>query len=438
MNAHSPAPHTAHAHPHIDSWYAASAQPFPPQPTLQGETEADVCIIGAGMTGCSAAIDLARAGFRVTVLDARRVGWGASGRSGGQFIADYACGYSTLESLLGRDAARQHFELSKDAIHLLKQRIAEHDIACDIREGYCTTAIKPRQQRALLQAQDELARHYDHHTDYWDADALRQRLDSPRYIAGLFDAFSGHLHPLNYTLGLARAALGAGARIFEDSAATRVERGDGHGPVVVHTANGTVKAKFLLLAGNAYLGRLAPELDRKIMPVGTYIMATEPLGAERAQSLIKNDMAVCDSNFVLDYFRLSADTRLLFGGRVSYSKLEPLNLTQRLYAHMTRVFPQLTGVKPAYTWGGFVDITMNRAPHFGRLQGNILFAQGFSGHGVALTGMAGRLMADAVRGQAERFDVFSKIPHHDFPGGTLLRTPALVLAMAYFRLRDWL
>ena len=196
-------------------------------------------------------------------------------------------------------------------------------------------------------------------------------------------------------------------------------------------------ANFVVLAANAYLGKLAPQLDRKIMPVGTYIMATEALGQERAESLIRNDICVCDTNFVLDYFRRSADHRLLFGGRVSYSKLEPRNLTERLYRHMVRVFPQLRDVQPAYTWGGYVDITMNRAPHFGRLQPNVFFAQGFSGHGVALTGMAGRLIADAISGQAERFDMFAKIPHHDFPGGTMFRTPALVLAMAWYRLRDW-
>lgn len=420
---------------HAPSWYAASAHAMESLAPLSQDVHVDVCIIGAGMTGCSAALDLARKGYNVLVLEAESVAWGASGRSGGQFIHDYACGNHRLQKLVGVSDARQHWELSIEAIRLLKQRVTEHNIACDWREGYCALAIKPRQQKDLLAEQYFLQSHYHYHTDYWDAEQVQQQLQSSRYIAGLHDPISGHLHPLNYTLGLAKAALTAGAAIYEKSRVIHVEHG---AKVRIKTANATVTADFLILAGNAYLGKLAPELDRKIMPVGTYIMATEPLGEERAKTLIPNDLCLCDTNFVLDYFRRSSDHRLLFGGRVSYSRLEPVNLSQRLYQHMIRVFPQLSDVKPAYTWGGYVDITMNRAPHFGRLKPNVYFAQGFSGHGVALTGMAGRLMADAISGQAERFDLFARIPHRDFPGGRALRTPALVLAMAWYRLRDLL
>lgn len=422
-------------HQHVDSWYAASANPFPALPALEGDTTVDVCIIGAGMTGCSTALDLAARGYKVLVLEGARVGWGASGRSGGQFIHDYACGNHKLQALVGKDEARKHWDISIQALDLVRERVRQHNIDCDLQDGYCAVAIKDRQRDALLEEQDFLASEYNFPTEFWDGDALSQRLNSSRYIAGLYDGRSGHLHPLNYTLGLAQAALNAGARIVEQTRATSIEHGS---KVRVKTERGTVTANFVVLGGNAYLGELVPQLDRKIMPVGTYIMATEPLGKERAENLIRNGMSVCDTNFVLDYFRLSSDYRLLFGGRVSYSRLEPLNLTQRLYNHMVRVFPQLNGVQPAYTWGGYVDITMNRAPHFGRLAPNVYFAQGFSGHGVALTGMAGRLIADAITGQAERFDLFGKIPHHDFPGGRRFRTPALVLAMAWYRLRDLL
>lgn len=420
---------------HAPSWYAASAQPFPVLPALDGDRKVDVCIIGAGMTGCSAALDLAQRGYQVLVLEAERVGWGASGRSGGQFIHDYACGNHFLQQRLGKEEARRHWQLSIEALDLLRQRISDHHIDCDLRDGFCATAIKPRQQRALLQEQEFLQKTYDYQTELWTGDTLRQQVNSPRYLAGLFDARSGHLHPLNYTLGLASAARQAGAEIVEQTRALSLLHGS---TARITTDRGVVTADFVVLVANAYLGQLAPQLDRKIMPVGTYIMATEPLGKTRAETLIPNDIAVCDTNFVLDYFRRSADHRLLFGGRVSYSRLEPRNLTARLHRHMVRVFPQLGDVKPAYTWGGYVDITMNRAPHFGRLRPNVYFAQGFSGHGVALTGLAGRLMADAISGQAERFDLFAKIPHRDFPGGTMFRTPALVLAMAWFRLRDFL
>ena len=419
---------------HAPSWYAASANPFPTLPSLDGDRTVDVCIIGAGMTGCAAALDLAERGYKVLVLEAERVGWGASGRSGGQFIHDYACGNETLQRLIGKDQARQHWQISIEALDLLRKRVADHQIHCDLRDGFCAAAIKPRQQQALELEQEFLQRTYDYPTELWTGERLREQVNSPRYIAGLFDSRSGHLHPLNYTLGLASAARKAGADIVEQTRALSLQHGS---KVQIKTDRGAVTANFVVLAANAYLGKLAPQLDRKIMPVGTYIMATEALGQERAESLIRNDICVCDTNFVLDYFRRSADHRLLFGGRVSYSKLEPRNLTERLYRHMVRVFPQLRDVQPAYTWGGYVDITMNRAPHFGRLQPNVFFAQGFSGHGVALTGMAGRLIADAISGQAERFDMFAKIPHHDFPGGTMFRTPALVLAMAWYRLRDW-
>ncbi|QGX41360.1 NAD(P)/FAD-dependent oxidoreductase [Permianibacter aggregans] len=420
---------------HAPSWYAASANSFPSLPSLDGDRNVDVCIIGAGMTGCAAALDLAERGYKVLVLEAERVGWGASGRSGGQFIHDYACGNQTLQRLVGKTQARQHWQLSIEALVLLRKRVADHGIDCDLRDGFCAAAIKPRQQRALEQEQEFLQQTYDYPTELWTGERLREQVNSPRYIAGLFDARSGHLHPLNYTLGLASAARKAGADIVEQTRALSLQHGS---KVQIRTDRGTVTADFVVLAANAYLGKLAPQLDRKIMPVGTYIMATEPLGPERAESLIRNDICVCDTNFVLDYFRRSADHRLLFGGRVSYSKLEPRNLTERLCRHMLRVFPQLHDIQPAYTWGGYVDITMNRAPHFGRLQPNVFFAQGFSGHGVALTGMAGRLIADAISGQAERFDMFARIPHHNFPGGTMFRTPALVLAMAWYRLRDLL
>ena len=256
---------------------------------------------------------------------------------------------------------------------------------------------------------------------------------SSRYIGGLVDQRSGHLHPLNYTLGLARAAQELGVRIFEHSAVTQLDRG---AKPVLRTAQGQVQADFVVLAGNAYVRGIAPELDSRIMPVGTYIGATEPLGETKARELIRNDMAVADINWALDYFRLSSDHRLLFGGRASYSTLPPPNLRGTMQRRMTRVFPQLAGVKLDYVWGGYVDISLSRAPHWGRLGNNVYFAQGFSGHGIAATGLAGRVIAEAIQGQSERLDVFGKLRHLPFPGGRLFRTPMLVAAMAWYKLRD--
>jgi gamma-glutamylputrescine oxidase len=328
------------------------------------------------------------------------------------------------------------FDISVEALDLLKDRVARHAIDCDLNWGQMHVAIKPRQEHELQAWRDELAADYGYATLRWlGRDELRSLLATERYIGGLYDPRSGHLHPLNYTLGLAHAAEAAGARIFEGSQVVRLGQGDA---TAVHTAEGHVRAKHVALCCNAYVDGLAPKLRARIMPVGTYIVATEPLGQARSEALLRENIGVTDVNWVLDYFRRSADHRLLFGGRVSYSGLDPLNTERATRARMVRVFPQLADVKIEYAWGGYVDITMSRAPDFGRLAPNVYYLQGFSGHGIALTGMAGRLVAESIAGQAERFDLFTKLEHRDFPGGRALRTPALVLAMLWFRLKDLL
>jgi gamma-glutamylputrescine oxidase len=416
------------------SWYAASATPLPQQPALEGALEdADVCILGAGYTGLSAALELAEAGYRVVVLEAERIGWGASGRNGGQAIVGYGCEQSRLEGLLGQDAARVLFDLSREGMDLLRARIARHGIACDWRDGHAHVPIKPRQERALRAGIVELAERYGYPLQWWDRRRLRDELESDRYLGAMYDPASGHLHPLEYALGLARAALAAGVRIFEHSRVVELVHGT---RPRLRTAHGEVVADFAVIAGNAWLRGVAPQLESRIMPVGTYIAATAPRGAERAAALIRNDMAVADVNWALDYFRLSRDHRLLFGGRASYSSYPPPNLRGVMRRRIGAVFPQLDDLPIEYLWGGYVDISRNRAPHWGRLAPNIYFAQGFSGHGVASTGLAGRLIAEAIRGQSTRLDLFAKIPHATFPGGRTLRTPLLVLAMAWYRLRD--
>ncbi|GAA4801386.1 FAD-binding oxidoreductase [Lysobacter hankyongensis] len=422
------------ASPYPPSWYAASVEPLPPQPALQGDLDADVCILGAGYVGLSAALELAEAGYRVVVLEAERIGWGASGRNGGQVIFGFGCGESKLAALLGRDDARKLFDWSVEGVRLLHERRARHAIDCDWRDGHMHVAIKPRQIDELKHWQQELERDYGYPLPWWDHEALRAQLDSPRYVGGLYDAGSGHLHPLKYALGLGRAALAAGVRVFEGSRVLRMTHG---AKPVLHTAQGSVRCDFAVLAGNALVKGVAPALDRKIMPVGTYIAATRPLGADRARSLIRNDMAVADINWALDYFRLGSDHRLLFGGRASYSNFQPPNLAWVMARRMRKVFPQLAAEDFEHVWGGTIDISFNRAPHWGRIgHDNVYFAQGFSGHGVAGTGLAGRVIAEAIRGQSERLDVFARIPHRDFPGGRTFRTPMLVAAMAWYKLRD--
>jgi gamma-glutamylputrescine oxidase len=422
---------------HVRSYYAASANPAPRREPLRGEVTADVCVVGGGIAGCSTALHLAERGYKVVLLEGKRIAWGASGRSGGQAIFGFAAGQDKLSAQVGFDAARQMFDVSVAALDLLKERVARHAIDCDLHWGQMHVALKPRHEAELQAWRDELSADYGYASLRWlGRDELRSLLATDRYTGGLYDSRSGHLHPLNYTLGLAAAAEAAGARIFEASQVTRLEQGS---TAVVHTAEGgRVRASHVALCCNAYVDELSPKLRSRIMPVGTYIVATEPLGQARIEALMRENIGVTDVNWVLDYFRRSADHRLLFGGRVSYSGLDPLNTERATRARMIKVFPQLADVKIDYAWGGYVDITMSRAPDFGRLAPNVYYLQGFSGHGIALTGMAGRLVAEAIAGQAERFDLFTRLEHRVFPGGRLFRTPALVLAMLWFRLKDLL
>jgi gamma-glutamylputrescine oxidase len=422
---------------HINSYYAATAHAAPDRPELESSVDCDVCVVGGGIAGCSAALHLAERGYDVVLLEEHCIGWGASGRSGAQAIHGIAAGQSKLERLIGAAAARTVWDVSVEGLALMKELIARHHIDCDWVDGYMLAAIKARHERELHAELEELQQRLGYQSvRYVPLEEVRSLLGTDRYIGALYDSNSGHLHPLNYTLGLAAAAEHVGVRICEGTRAAGFRQGTGS--VRVRTPRGEVRARHLVLCGNVYLGSTAPALTSKIMAVSTYIIATERLGEERARQLIANNSAVSDMNWVLDYFRLSADRRLLFGGRVNYSGLASFDAPTATRDRMLKVFPQLAAVRIDYSWGGHVDITMNRAPNFGRLAANVYYLQGFSGHGIALTGIAGKLVAQAIAGTAERFDVFAKIPHASFPGGAALRRPALVLAMLYYRLKDLL
>jgi len=418
------------------TYYSASANSARRFPTLQTDLEADVCVVGGGIAGCSAALHLAQRGYRVVLLEAQCIGWGASGRNGGQVIAGYACGQQFLIDHVGMELAKRMWDVSVEAVALLSHLVQQHAIDCDLQWGRLQVAIQPRQREELLAEQEQLERGFEYRElQLLERKELRDRLASERYVAGLLDRGSAHLHPLNYTLGLAAAAASAGVAIYENCAVARVDR---DAPATVHTAHGRIKARFVILCCNAYMNGLQPALRARIMPVATYMIATAALGASRSQELIRDNVAVSDTNFILDYFRRSADHRLLFGGRVSYSGISAVDSCKATRRHMLKVFPQLHDVAIEYAWGGLIDITMNRAPDFGRLAPHIYYLQGFSGHGLALTTIAGKLVAETISGHAQRFDVFSHLQHRNFPGGRLLRTPTLVLAMLWYRLRDLL
>jgi len=419
------------------SYYEASVECAAPLPPLQGQVDVDVVVVGGGFAGLSAAIELAERGLSVALLEADRICSGASGRNGGQTIVGFASGQDVIESQLGKADALRLWDMSVQAVRLVDARIAQHAIACDRVQGYLYVADSPRKADALRDELATLERVYGLPSTLVTGAAVQDMIRSPRFCAAGYETVSGHLHPLKYGLGLARAARDLGVQMFEHSAVVDLQRGDN---VTAVTAQGTVRARFAVLAGNCTLGeygpRIAPQIGARIMPVGTYMVATSPLSPELCASLIPSNAAVCDNNFVLDYFRFSADHRMLFGGRVSYTTRTPPDLDASMRKRMARVFPQLASVPLEFVWGGFVDISMNRAPDFGRLADNIYYLQGFSGHGVALAGLAGQLAAQAIAGQAERFDLFARLRHHEFPGGKALRTPTLALAMWYQQLRD--
>jgi gamma-glutamylputrescine oxidase len=424
-----------------NSYYAATTVRSAAYPTLQGQTRCDVAVVGGGLAGLSAALELAQHGLSVVLLEANEVGWGASGRNGGQAIHGLACDQSVIESQLGLDEARRVWNMSIEALDLMRQRIQRHGIACDWRDGFLGLARKEGKGRELSAWADRMEAIYGYPLTRIATSQLPQWIASEDFHSGIHDPRSGHLHPLKYTLGVAQAAADAGVRLYEHSPVHALAQGV---QPLLRTTHGEVQARQVLLAGNVYLNGVAPALQARIMPVGTYIACSEVLDPTLADSLVPSRSAVCDTNFALDYFRTTNDNRMLYGGRVSYSTVTPGDLSESMRRRMVRTFPQLGGARIDFAWGGFVDISMNRAPDFGRLPTtagvvqNVYYLQGFSGHGLALTGLAGRVVAEAIVGDASRFDVFARLRHRAFPGGTLLRTPALVLGMAWYRLRDML
>jgi gamma-glutamylputrescine oxidase len=417
-----------------DSWYEATAGRGPALPPLEGGIEADVCVVGAGLSGCSTALHLARRGYKVVLLEAERVGYGASGRSGGQLIPGWACGMAKLAAQLGPADAKRLWDFSVEGVELTRELIEQNRIDCDLVWGHMHVGIKPRQREELLEWQREQEGDYGYDKlRFMEQAEVRKWVASERYVAGLLDSGAGHLHPLRFTIGVGQAAVAAGARLFENSNVTKIEHGS---TVTVRTTNGSVRAKFVALCANTGHVDLSEQLARKLIGVASYIVATKPLGAARANALLKDNIAVADLNWIIDYFRLSSDHRLLFGGRVSYSGLDPLGTARATRKRMLNVFPQLADAEIDYAWGGLIDISMSRAPNFGRLEPNVYFLQGYSGHGMVAATIAGRIVAEAIAGHAERFDIFERLKHQDFPGGRLFRRPTLVMAMTWFRLRD--
>jgi gamma-glutamylputrescine oxidase len=421
--------HTAYP----QSYYAASANPVPARPQLNGEVETDVCIVGAGYTGLSTAIALLENGFKVSIVEAAKVGFGASGRNGGQIVNSYSRDIDVIERSVAPRQAQLLGDMAFEGGRIIRERIAKYNIQCDLKDGGVFAANTPKHMKHL-ESQKKLWERYGHtQLELMDAKRIREVVGTDIYAGGMLDMSGGHIHPLNLALGEAAAVESLGGVIYEQSPAIRIERGANP---VVHTPHGRVKAKFVVVAGNAYLGNLVPELSAKSMPCGTQVITTEPLSTELANSLLPQDYCVEDCNYLLDYYRLSGDKRLIFGGGVVYGARDPANIEAIIRPKMLKAFPQLKNVKIDYAWTGNFLLTLSRLPQVGRLGDNIYYSQGCSGHGVTYTHLAGKVLAEALRGQAERFDAFADLPHYPFPGGRMFQVPFSALGAWYYTLRD--
>ena len=427
--------HGADTREHTESYYAASATKKADSPTLEGEVEADVVIVGGGFSGVNTALELVEKGFDVVLLEANRIGWGATGRNGGQVSCGIGHKVEKFEGKIGKEGVRALYDMGFESVEILRERIAKYSIDCDLKWGYCDVAIKPRHMKWFEEWKSwEKSIGNPHEHRILDARQLKQYVGSDKYLGGMYNPTgSGHLHPLNLCTGEASAAVANGVRIFEQSRVEEIKHGQ---PVSVLTETGSVKAKYLVLCGNAYMKNLVPQLASKILPSNSSVIATEPLSADLAKQIMPSDVAVCDPRTALDYFRLSADNRMLFGGLSNYAGLEPSNLVGTMRKKMVSVFPELESVAIEYGWSGQMGIGINRMPQLGRLADNILYIQAYSGHGVAPTHLIGRVIAEAIEGNPERFDVFARIGHWSFPGGKIFRRPGLAIGMMYYKLLD--
>ena len=419
---------------HAASYYAASANAAPERAELTGDHQIDVCIVGAGYTGLSTGLYLAEKGYKVAIIEGARVGWGASGRNGGQIVNGLNASLQTIKKRYGQDTATFVAGLVQEGGEIIRERISTYDIQCDLKEKNIFTGLTSAHMGELEERMKLWASYGLKNQEMLDKNQLREHVDSDLYAGGLIDHSGGHMHPLNLALGEAAAFEKNGGTIYEMSPVIDVDQGAAQ--PVVKTAKGTMTCKTLVLCGNAYLGHVVPTLTSRVMPVSTQVMATEPLGEERARALIPTDACIEDIRYILDYYRLSGDNRLVFGGGTVYGGTDPSDIKAKLQRNMDKVFPQLKGVKIDYAWSGNFALSFSRVPQMGRIGGNTYFAHGYSGHGVTGSHTFGRILAEAIHGDLTRFDVFAKVPWYPFPGGRMFRVPYSVIGSWWYGVRD--
>ncbi|GAB3038620.1 NAD(P)/FAD-dependent oxidoreductase [Bowmanella dokdonensis] len=418
---------------YINSYYAFNAETGQPYPSLQQDLDADVCVMGGGFTGLSSALHLAKAGFKVVLLEANRIGYGATGRNGGQIVNSYSRDVDHIATKYGKEAGDAMASMMFEGGDIIRTLIREHQIDCDYVQGGAFVALNDKQLRTLKEHQQLWERHGNGKMALLEGKALEKIVHSDRYVGGLTDGMSGHIQPLKLALGEARVVSELGGQVFERSPVVRVEKGE---KVRVYTSDGSVTAKFLVVGANAYLSHVLPELSKRNMPCGTQIITTEVLGEQKCRELLPANYCVEDCNYLLDYYRTTGDHRLLYGGGVVYGARDPADIERLIRPKMEATFPSLKGVKVEFAWTGNFLLTLSRLPEFGRLDKNIYYMQGYSGHGVTSTHLAGKVVAEAVAGQAGRFDVFAKLPHLPLLGGRALQIPFTALGAAYYNLRD--
>ncbi|MGJ8523760.1 Gamma-glutamylputrescine oxidoreductase [Carnimonas sp. R-84981] len=418
---------------YVSSYYAASANQHTPFTELDESVSCDVCVVGGGFTGLSSALFLSEAGYDVVLLEGSRIGYGASGRNGGQLVNSYSRDVDVIEKQYGTDTANMLGSMIFEGGQIIRDRIKQYDIKCDLRDGGVFAALNARQQKALEEQQQLWERLGNHQLELLDKQRIAEEVGSDRYVGGLLDRSGGHIHPLNMALGEADAIRRNGGRVFEQSPALSIRHSD---PAVVKTPKGQVTARYVLVAGNAYLNDVEPELKKRSMPCGTQIITTEPLSDEQRATLLKSNFCVEDCNYLLDYFRLTGDNRLLYGGGVVYGARDPADVKSLILPKLVKTFPQLKGINIDFSWTGNFLMTLSRLPQFGRLENNVYYMQGYSGHGVTTTHLAGKLFAEVIKGQSERFDAFAKLPHTPMPGGRRFAAPLSAIGASYYSLRD--
>jgi gamma-glutamylputrescine oxidase len=418
---------------HAASWYAASARDKRVRPALYGDREADICIIGAGFSGISAALELAERGYSVIVLEAERIGFGASGRNGGQIVNGYSRDLKTIAARYGAEKAVKLGEMSLEGAAIIRERVQKYAIACDLVDGGFFAAFTDKQMREMEAHKADWERHGHPGLEMVSRQEVGRYVKTDRYAGGMIDRLGGHIHPLNLVLGEAAAVESLGGQIFENSRVTALEDG---APNRVRTAGGTVSARYVLVCGNAYLPPQLPEISSRMMPVSSQVLTTEPLEADLAEALLPANYCVEDVNYILDYFRCTVDNRIFYGGGIGYGGCDLKDIIAVIRPNMLKTFPQLAGKRIDFAWSGNFALTLTRIPHIGQLSPTVYFSHGDSGHGVTTTHLLGKILGEAVAGHAERFDVWSSLPNLPFPGGRRFRVPLTVLGAWWYGMRD--